>query len=613
VSPDEALVHRSPLGVVTRNKWNHLLATWDGETKRLYVNGQEVGSWPFTGKFVTGQHPLRLGAMGQSGKAEHFLDGDLAMPAVYGRALTKAEVAERFEGRGLQPPRSRSLLGCWSLQEEKGARVSDSSGHGRHGRIINHATWMIGGPSFKADVSRFGNYDPAKDSQRGHGLRLASDDLYDCRWRITHRWRVPSDARSGIYVARMKFTYDGKPRVYHCTFLVRRPARRRKAPILFVCATNTWRAYSGTPFALTPAEQKQVWGTGGNGRDTGLPSYCLYRAHAAGQGTYQMGLRMPWPAAGPYVLYGGATDYSHLMRADRFPQTWLEEQGYAYDVISDVDLHRNPGLLRGYKVFMVVGHNEYWSWPMYRGLENYLRSRGNLLVLSGNTMGWRVSFDDDCTIMECRKVDAPGDQVPKSRRGEAWHSHDGLRGGSQRECGMPGYKVIGLDIIGWNNQANRKNFGPYVVEDASHFLFQTPEKSGLRNGDKFGWGGEGKLPMANGHEVDIRPSTFAALQVEPSPDGGVVPADPVGMTRIANGILPWSQGGQAMDYFFRVIKPRTEQGGEMIYWERPDGGRVFNAGAIGSGWTLHADPRWAAVVRNVLHYFGVPRPSARQA
>ena len=116
--------------------------------------------------------------------------------------------------------------------------------------------------------------------------------------------------------------------------------------------------------------------------------------------------------------------------------------------------------------------------------------------------------------------------------------------------------------------------------------------------------------MANGHEMDIRPSTFAALQVEPSPDGGVVPQDPPGITRIANGILPWSQGGQPMDYFFRVIKPGTDQGGEMIYWQRPEGGRVFNAGAIGSGWTLHADPRWAAVVRNVLHHFGVPRPGS---
>jgi len=608
VSPDGAVVHRTKAGVVMRNKWNHLAATWDGKRKRVFVNGGEVAAWDFAGPLRPGPHPLRLGAMAQAGQAQHFLDGDIAMPALYRRALNAEEVRQRFESQGRVTARGREVLGCWPLTEEQGGRVADVSGARRQGHIINHATWMIGGPGFKAAVDRFADYDPGMDAGRGHGLRFASDDLYDCRWAVTHRWRVPPDARSGIYVARMKFNFEGRERLYHCTFLVRRAARRRKAPILFVCATNTWRAYSGTPFAVTPPELKQVWGTGGIGPDQGLPSYCLYRAHAAGQGTYQMGLRVPWPAAGPYVRYGGATDYSHLMRADRFPQTWLEEQGYAYDLISDVDWHRDPGQLRGYQALVIVGHNEYWSLPMYRSAEKFLRGGGNLLVLSGNTLGWRVSFNEDCTIMECRKVDAPGDQVPKSRRGEAWHSQDGGRGGPARECGMPGYRVIALDIIGWNNQSNPKNFGPYVVENDAHFLFSTPEKSGLKNGDKFGWAAGGSFPMANGHEVDIRPSTFAALQTEPSPEGGVVPEDPPGITRIANGILPWKEGGQAMDYFFRVIKPGIDQGGEMIYWERPEGGRVFNAGAIGSGWALHADPRWAAVVRNVLHHFGVPRP-----
>ncbi len=607
VSPDEAVVHRTKTGVVTRNKWNHLVATWDGRRKRVYVNGEEVGGWDFVGVLTPGPHPLRLGAMAQGGLAQHFLDGDIAMPALVGRALTDEEVRARWSVRGREGSSGRDVLGCWPLDEEKGGRVADHSGQGRHGRIINEATWMIGGPAFKAAVDRFTPYEPKRDAERGHGLRLAADDLYDCRWPVTHRWAVPASARSGVYVARMKFNFEGKARVYHCTFLVRRAPRRRKAPILFVCATNTWRAYNGTPFAVTPPELKQVWGTGGYGPDRGLPAYCLYRAHAAGQGTYQVGLRVPWPAAGPYVRYGGATDYSHLLRADRFAQVWLEEQGYAYDLISDVDWHRDPGQLRGYQVTMIVGHNEYWSLPMYRSADSYLRSGGNLLVLSGNTAGWRVSLNPECTVMECRKVDSPGDQVPKSRRGEAWHSQDGLRGGPARECGLPGYRVVGLDIIGWNNHSNPKNFGPYVVENDAHPFFNSPEPSGLKNGDKFAWGGDGRFPMANGHEVDIRPSTFARLQEEPSPAGGVVPTDPPGIVRIANGILPWKEGGQAMDYFFRVIHPKSDQGGEMIYWERPEGGRVFNAGAIGSGWALHADVRWAAVVRNVLHHFGVRR------
>lgn len=606
VSPDEALVHRTKPGVVDTKKWHHIVATWDGKTKRVFVDAKEVGAWDFAGPLLPGPHPLRLGAMSQANLANHFLDGDLAMPAIYDRALSEVEARARFEQKGLKLAQGKDVLACWPLGEERGDRVADAVG-GREGRIINHATWMIGGPGFEADVPRFGDYDPTKDATRGHGLRFASDDLYDCRWKVTHRFPIPADARSGIYVARMEFTYEDKPRLYHCTFIVRRAPKRKKAPILFVCAANTWRAYSATPFAITPPSLAQVWGTGGIEKDSrGLPAYCLYRGHAAGQGTYQLGLRMPWPAAGPYVLYGGQTSYSHLARADRWPQTWLEAQGYDYDVISDVDLHRDPSVLRGYKTFMVVGHNEYWSREMYRGVEGYLRDGGNLLVLSGNTMGWRVSFNDDATVMECRKVDCPGNQMPPTRRGEAWHSHDGQRGGSQRESGMPGYRVIGLDIIGWNIQSNPKNFGPYVVEDASHFLFTTPEKSGLKNGDKFGWA-EGAMPMANGHEMDIRPSTFAALQQEPTPEGAVMPTDLPGIVRIANGVLPWAEGGTPMDYFFRKIQPKTEQGGEMIYWERPDGGRVFNAGAIGSGWVLHVDERWAAVVRNVLAYFGVTK------
>ena len=44
--------------------------------------------------------------------------------------------------------------------------------------------------------------------------------------------------------------------------------------------------------------------------------------------------------------------------------------------------------------------------------------------------------------------------------------------------------------------------------------------------------------------------------------------------------------------------------GEMIYWERPQGGRVFH-GCIATGAGLSADSRFHALMRNVLHHFGV--------
>jgi N,N-dimethylformamidase len=608
ISPDEKVVHRTAPGVVTRNVWHHLVATWDGVRKRVYVNATERGAWDFFGPLLPGKHTVRLGAMGQGGETRHFLDGDLAMPVIYDRALSADEVQARFVQKDLEPARGRGVAACWPLDEERGETVADGSGSGRHGRIINRATWMIGGPRFVADVPRFGAYEPKQDVTRGHALRFASDDLYDCRWTVTHRWRVPDQTRSGLCVARIDFEFEGKARQYQCTFLVRRAPRRPKAPILLLMSTNTWRAYNGTPFAITPEARHQVWGTGGVEREArGLPAYNFYRDHAAGQATYQMGMRMPWPAAGPYVLYGGPTKYSHLSRADRFSQVWLEEQGYEYDLISDLDLHRDPSILRDYPVFMVVGHNEYWSVPMYRGTDDYLRGGGNLVVLSGNAVFWRVSFNDDCSVMECRKADAAGARVPAARRGEAWHSHDGLRGGMMRECGWPGVNLIALDFLGYNNPGAPEQFGPFIVEEAGHFLFKQPEDLGLGRGDRIGMGTDG-IRIANAHEFDIRPSTFARLQEKPSPPDGTIPGDPPGITLLANGQVYWKKGGSAFDYFSRRISPQTDQGGEMIYWERPGGGRVFNAGAIGAGWVLSVDPKMSGLMRNVLAHFGVKQP-----
>jgi hypothetical protein len=242
---------------------------------------------------------------------------------------------------------------------------------------------------------------------------------------------------------------------------------------------------------------------------------------------------------------------------------------------------------------------------MYEGLRRYLEGGGNVVCLSGNSLFWRVSFNPEGTIIECRKVDAPGDQVPAARRGEAWHSHDGQRGGLMRECGHPGWKLIGLETLGWNNQSNPAQFGPYHVERADHFLFNEPEPCGLRNGDALGQAPDGGLPRANGHEIDVRPSTLAALQTQPAPEGASVPSDPSGLVRLANGVIPWKSGGAAFDYFFRPIKPATDQGGEMIYWERAEGGRVFNAGSIGAGWALASDRRFQCLLRNVLAHFGV--------
>jgi len=602
----------SPAGLLRKEGWHHWALAADGKELVLWLDGKPVARAAHAGKITFRGGPLTLGAaVNRDNQLEHFLDADLAACTLHDRPLPPGQVGGRFAAKGLGSAAPDGLLAAWHFAEERGAAVRDASPHGRHGQLINHGTWMVGGPSFNAEVDRFGGYRPEGDTGRGHALRLAADDLYDCGWQESVAYAVPATAKPGFYVARVHTGGAGNAPFYDISFVVRRAADQPKAPVLVLASTNTWRAYNATPFAVRPDTLKYSLSTeGGQNNLLEPPAYSFYRAHAAGQGTYQVGLRMPWPAAGPYVLYG--SDYSHLLRGERYAHQWLEREGIAYDVITDTDLHKLPGILREYPVFFINGHSEYWSVPMYQGLENYLGGGGQVVILSGNSLFWRVSYNDDCTVMECRKVDAPGEQVPAARRGEAWHSHDSGKGGLLRETDYPGWKLTGLEMLGWINSGLDEQYGPYIVNQAGHFLFNVPQPVGLRNGDAFGLSAGGKLPGANGHEVDVRLSTLRKLGEKPAPVP--VPDEPAGITTLATGRIPWQipgkEGvyrGESFDFFMRKLDGTHQQGAEMIYWERPAGGKVFNAGAIRAGWALYTDPAFGTLVRNVLHHFGVKK------
>ena len=315
---------------VASNQWHHVVARYDGKRKQVWVDGREVASTETGVVFRPGSASLRIGAAGRHDAAAELLDADIAMPAIYGKALSPSEIASRFATSALQRPTDASLLACWPLSEERGEALADVSPHGRNGRIINRATWMIGGPSFHADVPRFADYSPEKDSRHGHGLRLASDDLYDCRWNVSHEYRLPEEARSGIYAGRIRFHQGGEDRLYHVVFIVKKAAAGKRAAIALICSTNTWRAYAATPFSPTWKGIKKSIGNNGFANSAGdPPAYCFYRPHHGGQGTYQIGFRMPWPIVGPYTTMGPEEwDYSHLCRQDRFTQIWLEKQAY---------------------------------------------------------------------------------------------------------------------------------------------------------------------------------------------------------------------------------------------------------------------------------------------
>jgi hypothetical protein len=170
-----------------------------------------------------------------------------------------------------------------------------------------------------------------------------------------------------------------------------------------------------------------------------------------------------------------------------------------------------------------------------------------------------------------------------------------------RECGYPCWKLLGLECIGWSDPSASSAFAPFVVVDANHFLFQGPYATDVTTGDMLGQAPHGVLPMANGHEVDITIDTLNALSQSGAPQGATAPAQPNGIFCLARSSLELAT---AFDYYGRLLI-NVSRGAELIYWARPTGGRVLNAGTIGAGWALDADCRFGALMKNVLFHFGV--------
>lgn len=602
-------------------RWTHLVAVFEAQTLTLWRDGQRVASGTGPAWLLPPPGPLCLGAMATPAGADHFLDADIASPALYQRGLTERDIRHRHALRGLDRVDDAALLAHWPLTEERGEQIADVSAHARHGQIINHATWMIGGPSFDgAQVPRFsareGDYDPAQDPTRGHGLRLASDDLVDCRWRETQRVTIPRTAAPGLYVGRFSCDIDGRPIRYDVTFVVRRAQDAPRAHVLVLCATNSWRAYASSPFAANvsgPAQWPRRAAPLPNSHPE-APAYNHYTPHRAGQPTYYAGLRMPWPSAASDALYAPeGAGFSHGPRLERCLHQWLEAQGYRFDVVADLDLHRDPAMLEHYACVVINGHSEYWSGPAMDGVDRYLRKGGNAIVLSGNTMYWRVSFNDDGTVMEQRKTltpTAPDDgtaekhAAPGGLHGEQYHSHDGQRGGLWRFNDRSCSEVIGLETAGWAF-ADPEDFGVYRVHQPDHFLFHHPHETGLGPGDTFGHGPDQSLPRAIGHEWDVTIATLRRM-TKHVPPGAQLPPEAAGIQVLAQGVrrIPGRLDAY-LDFFEGATESLNGLSAEMIYWERPQGGRVFNAGAVGASWVLGVDPQMGALLKNVLHHFGV--------
>jgi hypothetical protein len=223
---------------------------------------------------------------------------------------------------------------------------------------------------------------------------------------------------------------------------------------------------------------------------------------------------------------------------------WLEDHGYSPDYVADVDLARDPTLLHGIRTLLFSGHSEYWTGGLRDSVEAAAAGGTNLGFFGANQAFWQVRLRADSAgvadrVVVCYKsaaldpLAAADPAAATARFGDP-------------PVNRPPETLVGQKYGGIISALQPLTIGPGITTFA-------PEV-GLRPGDQ--------LPGLIGEEVDELHRGFTGL---------------------ALGMTPLS----VVEHPGQILVGTT-------VWQRPAGGRVFDAGTFDYSWGL--DPRYAAAL-----------------
>ncbi|MBY0369704.1 hypothetical protein K2X33_03395 [bacterium] len=79
---------------ISANAWTHIVGTYNGSYRRVYVNGTLVKSDAVTGSIDTSGQQLTIGSQGGGAAAGSYFLGSIAKTAIYNRALSASEISQ---------------------------------------------------------------------------------------------------------------------------------------------------------------------------------------------------------------------------------------------------------------------------------------------------------------------------------------------------------------------------------------------------------------------------------------------------------------------------------------------------------------------------------------
>ncbi|MEO6598589.1 MAG: N,N-dimethylformamidase beta subunit family domain-containing protein, partial [Polyangiaceae bacterium] len=353
----------------------------------------------------------------------------------------------------------------------------------------------------------------------------AANGLIECDWPVTFSVAVDANWLTGYYL--FKLTNDDGFESYVPLIVCEAEAR---APLLVQASVTTWQAYNR-------------WG-----------KISLYVNQTdpqsfSGARGYMVSFDRP---------YASGTDIGFV---EHSMVRWLEQHGYDVAYVTNLDIDRAPALLQQRKLFMSVGHDEYWSLSERRSLQK-MRDKGlSLAFFSGNTGYRRIRFADSSKNVPQRTI-----VCYKSGSLDPHRNAPDTTADYQRSPhAQPENGLVGVLWAGW---AMMDGFA-FIVSTPDHWMYAG---TGVSAGDTLG--------HIIGYEWDI------------SADNGVSPAE---LEVVAESPVLHEYG-----------YPSTAQA--TMYYPTPSN-FVFGAGTIGWAKGLSdpdsVDPRVQRVTQNILSRAGL--------
>jgi len=266
--------------------------------------------------------------------------------------------------------------------------------------------------------------------------------LLECSWATAFTLTVDPSWLTGYYLIKL-ITDDGYES--HVPLVVRESGRR--APLLMQANVTCWQAYN-------------LWG-----------GINLYVNHLPGD---------PQPFTGPrgYQVsfdrpYTIDPDVSALVEHSMV--RWLEKQGYDVAYVTNIDIDSTPEVLEGRKLYLVAGHDEYWSLAERNALVD-ARDRGlSMAFFSGNNAYRRIRLEPSSAGVPQRVI-----TCYKSRSLDPIHDAPDCTADYQSApYPQPENGMLGVLWAGWGTL---EGF-PFIVTAPNHWLY---EGTGVKTGESLG-------------------------------------------------------------------------------------------------------------------------------